>query len=119
MRFSIDKERKKRNFILLIQNMSIIDLDGDGKDDAIIDAANIMMENYSLTKAGSYSIIILVFDVNGSPEIAQIHSVVYTEDAADEMAEIFDNEYTALADLNGDGVYEIIITTGYYEGIYT
>lgn len=97
-----------------------VDLEGDGVDEVIINAtrANRWGEGGgSITpnaSAGDYSLVMLRKMINGKVETIMLDEEYHTK------PETFSapNEYqlVAVLDLNGDGVMEIIVAGGYYEG---
>lgn len=95
-----------------------VDLEGDGVDEVIINATRVnRWESGSITpsaSAGDYSIVMLRKMINGKVQTIMIdeeYHTKYTKFSAP-------NEYTltAVLDLNGDGVMEIVVSGAYYEG---
>ncbi|MCF8242615.1 MAG: hypothetical protein K9J16_14650 [Melioribacteraceae bacterium] len=111
------------NPVYSFENYIESDFTGDGKRDAVVDVVHDEYNEYGITQRGSLSVVLLISDIEGEQEIIPIFDRVYLEDGTDEMDLLFNNEIEFIADLNGDGVYELIISDGYYEGsnssIYT
>lgn len=95
-----------------------VDLEGDGVDEVIINATRVnRWENGSITpnaSSGDYSIVILRKMINGKVRNIMLDEEYHTK------PETFSapNEYnlSAILDLNGDGVMEIVVAGNYYEG---
>ncbi len=101
---------------LSIDEVIELDIDDDGTMDAIIDLFHEERgQNYG-SAAGSYSVLLMVFDVREDPVAIPILSNIYTHDGENEMDMVNDNNILAIADLNGDGIFELAITDSYYEG---
>lgn len=95
-----------------------VDLEGDGVDEVIISATRANhWESGSITpnaSAGDYSIVMLRKVINGKVQTIMLdeeYHPKYTQFSAP-------NEYdlSAVLDLNGDGVMEIVVAGAYYEG---
>jgi hypothetical protein len=106
--------RPRVNIIKIVR----VDLDGDGVTEVIVNATNVnRWESGSITpnaKAGDYSFVMLRKVVNGKVitiMLDQEYHTKYTQFSAP-------NEYSlsAVLDLNGDGVMEIVVAGAYYEG---
>ncbi len=97
-----------------------IDLDGDGKDEVIIAANRYAGEGVhewrgsSMTSAGDYSFLLIRKIVRGRPKNIVISDAFYPEGNDGPLARI--RKISAIADLNGDGVMEVVFHSGYYEG---
>ena len=97
-----------------------VDLDGDGEDEAVINATNYFTKDndapMDTPAPGSYSIVLLRRVVAGKGATEFIAGQLYPEDKSNTP-----NVYKILAvlDLNGDGKLEIIVHSQYYEGAGT
>jgi hypothetical protein len=93
------------------------DLEGDGQEEVLISASRHSGGLGAESKAGDYSMILLRKIVNGKveaiPVVAEYHPTKGNFDAP--------NEYgiSAILDINGDGVMEIVVDGKYYEGEWT
>ncbi|MBV9957876.1 MAG: FG-GAP repeat protein [Acidobacteria bacterium] len=97
-----------------------VDLEGDGVEEVIINAtrANRWGEGRGTitpnASAGDYSLVMLRKMINGKVQTIMLdeeyHTKPETFSAPDEY------ELVAVVDLNGDGVMEIVVAGGYYEG---
>jgi hypothetical protein len=98
-----------------------IDLEGDG-DNEIIIAGNYykrgMTEEQS---AGDYSFLLLRKIVNGKPRDILIEGEFFTRRLLDsgEYDPPVSRRISAIADLNGDGRMEFVLSADYYEGDHT
>ena len=97
-----------------------IDLDGDGKDEVVI-AANRYGQGVSelsgvpnVTSAGDYSLVFVRKIIDGKAQNIFIVKAVWHE--ANEAGLPRGNHISAIADLNGDGVMEIVGYNAYHEG---
>lgn len=95
-----------------------VDLEGDGVDEVIINATRVnRWENGSIkhdANAGDYSIVMLRKMING-----KVQSIMLDEEYHPKYSQSSTpNEYnlSAVLDLNGDGVMEIVVAGNYYEG---
>lgn len=92
-----------------------VDLEGDGVDEVLVGASR-LVENTSLppVAAGDYSLVMLRKVVGNSVTTIPLRLDVYPE--AQDLAYPYRYEVTAVLDLNGDGILEIIIHGLRYEG---
>ena len=95
-----------------IKQLLQVDLEGDGVNEVLVVAEDVTEGLFA--QDGDYSIAFLRRSVQGSVQTAILGEsvIVIAEDPVV-------NSYSvgAVADLNGDGKMEIVITTAYYEGI--
>ncbi len=112
---------------IVIQRVVRVDVDGDGVDEVLIAAENIESSTDSFANnllgqpEGAYSMVLLRRVTPEGVETIDLGSYVVTAELADPEDGSFGGfiSYTRLADLadlNGDGVFEAVTTTGYYEG---
>lgn len=92
-----------------------VDLEGDGVDEVLLGASR-LVANTSLppVAAGDYSLIILRQIVGDAVVNLPLRLDVYPE--AQDLAYPYRYEVTAVLDLNGDGVLEIVVHGLRYEG---
>jgi ribosomal protein L18E len=95
-----------------------VDLDGDGVTEVIVNATHVnRWESGSITpnaNAGDYSIVMLRKVANG-----KVYTIMLDEEYHTKYTKFSaPNEYSlsAVLDLNGDGVMEIVVAGAYYEG---
>jgi len=97
-----------------------VDLDGDGEDEVLINATNFSTEDGDVpmdtAAPGSYSIVLLRRVVAGKVQTEVIAGELYVKDesSASNLYEI-----PGVFDLNGDGKFEVIVHSHYYEGAAT
>ena len=95
-----------------------VDLEGDGVEEVIINATRVnRWENGSITPnahAGDYSLVMLRKVINGKVQTIMLDEEYHIKSANFSAP----NEYdlSAVLDLNGDGVMEIVVAGAYYEG---
>jgi hypothetical protein len=95
-----------------------VDLEGDGEDEVLINATNYFTKDDDVPmdgpRGGSYSIVLLRRLVAGKVRTQLVAGEIY----AKPDASIAPNLYTipAVLDLNGDGKFEVIVHSIYYEG---
>lgn len=100
----------------VVQNYKI-DIEGDGQDEVLLCAQNIEALGLGATsKKNTYSLLILRRIVNGQVVNVFLEKSIYLEDGGwgDGIPVVLNIE--AIADLNGDGVMEIVVGFLYYEG---
>ncbi|MGH8871324.1 MAG: hypothetical protein ACRDWS_05060 [Acidimicrobiia bacterium] len=96
----------------VIKQLLQIDLEGDGVNEVLVVAEDVT--NGLFAEDGDYSIAFLRRTVQGAVNTAILgESVIVTAD--DPYVSSF--SVGAVADLNGDGKMEIVLTSAYYEGI--
>ncbi len=109
-----------------IECVHAVDLDGDGVDEHIVCAQDFLRGNgdapmNSFKKRGMYSVILLERSVNGQTATVPVESWVSTENANVDRPSQDDlwsrNALLLCADVNGDGVMEIIVSSSFYEGV--
>jgi hypothetical protein len=110
------KQHGLPNAAVNIRKVVRIDLDGDGKDELIINATT-SRQSYpdARPRQNDYSLVVLCKNINGKMVTIPVEEEYYQRNL--EFAA--PNEYTleAVLDTNGDGVMEIIIGWVYYDGI--
>jgi hypothetical protein len=98
-----------------------VDVDGDGVDEVFIEASKIENPDELLGEpAGSYSVLLYRWvDTDDDVQVTVIDGYVVDEANAegdDFSGFMVRNKFLAVADLNGDAVFEIVTTSTYYEG---
>ena len=86
------------------------DLDGDGIDEVVINAADTERDN---ARKGEYSLVLVKRGKDGS--LIPLN-VDITEEDSDAPSLLWDNTVVSIADLDGDGTMEIILYGAYYYG---
>ena len=86
------------------------DLDGDGIDEVVINAADTERDN---ARKGEYSLVLVKRGKDGS--LIPLN-VDITEEDSDAPSLLWDNTVVSIADLDGDGAMEIILYGAYYYG---
>lgn len=99
----------------IIEQLLRIDLEGDGVDEALVVAEDIADPGL-LAEVGDYSIVFLRKVVDGEVQTAVIADSVVAEVAEGETPFVLSFGIGAVADLNGDGRMEIVLSSAYYEG---
>ncbi len=103
-----------------ITRILLVDLDGDGEEEVLINATNYFTEDGDVpmdtAAPGSYSIVLLRRVVAGKVQTELVAGELYVKDesSASNLYEI-----SGVLDLNGDGKLEIIVHSHYYEGAET
>ncbi|MBD0370500.1 MAG: hypothetical protein ICV60_06665 [Pyrinomonadaceae bacterium] len=98
-----------------------VDLDGDGKEEVLINATRVKRwETGSITpdsNAGDYSVVLVRKVIRGKVETILLDEEYHPKGGRQEN-EGPPNEYELIGafDLNGDGRMEVIVQGGYYEG---
>ena len=109
-----------------IESVHAVDLDGDGVDEHVVCAQDFLRTGEdapvgSFKKRGMYSVILLERSVNGRTAAVPVESWISTEDANADRPSQNDlwvrNKLLLCADVNGDGIMEIIVSSGIYEGV--
>jgi hypothetical protein len=90
------------------------DLDGNGTDEVIIEASNrddLINGGMHGSKAGDYSLVLLRYERHGK---AFEHVLEFHRAKPENMNYL--NRLLAVADFDGDGIMEIVVSSRYYEG---
>ena len=97
------------------------DLDNDGKDEIILSAMNLKQGLIGRADVGDYSFLMVRKIVNGKVKSFVLQGDFINRATVAKNTEsyfAFANEYrvSSIADLNGDGVMEILVFANYYHG---
>jgi hypothetical protein len=100
---------------LLIQTAYGVDLDGNGLGEVIVGASR-LKENGSIpaVDAGDYFVMAVIMDIDGNLHAEPLILDVYL--AADDLAYPWRYELSAVLDLNGDGIMEVVLAGTRWEG---
>lgn len=93
-----------------------IDLEGDGVEEVLIKAEHMPLLE-PVSKKGTYSLILLRKIVQGKVENILIEKEFHLKDTSLRQGGSSSYQIVFLADLNGDGLMEMIIGWRYYEGL--
>ncbi len=91
-----------------------VDLDGDGTEEVLISADNTVNDQYNQVKKGDNSIVIFRKIVDGTVIDNVVEEDIRLKDEDSIYRLLFRIE--TVADLDGDGIMEVIIRHWYYEG---
>jgi hypothetical protein len=94
-----------------------VDLEGDGTDEALVATADFADGDGLLAQPGDYSMVFLRKIVDGEVQTAILAESIVTEVADGETPFVESHGIGAVADLSGDGVMEIVVSSAYYEGV--
>lgn len=94
-----------------------VDLDGDGIDEALISADNAVDGQMAEVKKGDNAALIFCRIVDGQPVDQLVDSYIVTKDPEYITPYRLLYAVETCADLDGDGVLEVIIKSWYYEGV--
>lgn len=94
-----------------------IDLDGDGKEEVLIEATSYGENMQPNAKRGDYSVVLLRKIIGGKVQNIIVSGEFITKNV--KFGAPGKYELSAVADLNGDGKMELVIFASYYEGIWT
>ncbi len=111
---------------IVIQRVVRMDVEGDGTNEVLISAENIRssdpdgFSDLLGQPEGAYSMVLLRRVTPTGVETVTLASYVVTAELADPESDfsgfISYSRLVDVADLNGDGTYEAVISSGYYEG---
>lgn len=97
-----------------ITKVVMTDLDGNGTQEVIIEASNRDdLDNHGMHGSlnGDYSLVLLRYESKG--KVVE-YALAFDHPKAEEMNYI--NKLVSIADFDGDGVMEVVVTSNYYEG---
>lgn len=99
-----------------VRNTMVVrtDLEGDGVDEVIICAQKLNPENPVHPSAGDYSLLYVRKLFEGKVINIMLSQFIFPEGGENHLQ--FTHEIVAVADVNGDGVMEIVVRSAYYEG---
>lgn len=104
-----------------IKSVTLVDVDGDGVDEAFICAEDFkgsQMTPPMASTRGMYSVVLLAGEKNGLLAPVPLSSWLALKDASPEEGKLpLTNGVICCADVNGDGILEIITHSNYYEGM--
>lgn len=111
------KEQGLENPVVELGQVIRIDLEGDGVDEVLMSANHHAprQENDNFgVKAGDYSFVLLRRLNGGKVETLSLASVIHAAPRPEDIN--YWHRIAAILDLNGDGVMEVVVKNGYYEG---
>ncbi|MFM9874359.1 MAG: hypothetical protein ACKVQS_12950 [Fimbriimonadaceae bacterium] len=115
--FIKSETKKSPDYEVEINSIARCDLDGDGKEEVLIEAQSLGFNgnfDFEPTKTRQMSCTLLRHIKNGKPTTQPIFFFHRTSGADQEPIQI--THLKSIADLNGDGNYEVIVSADYYEG---
>ncbi len=89
-----------------------VDLDGNGTQEVLIEASNTEMLGTNQPKVDYWGVMLRFIDAKGK---VQMVNYGLTIDRGEWRMRSW-HKIAGVADLDGDGMYEVIIASGYYEG---
>lgn len=108
--------KKKYSYKAELTTLVRVDLDGDGTEEVLIEAQGPGGGIHDMVepKKGVFSGVYLRHVVNG---VAKTEPVLVSTIENEQIGGLLERfEVEAIADLDGDGKYEVIVSTAYYEG---
>lgn len=90
------------------------DFEGDGVEEVVLTVTDYAEPDLPVTNPGDHSVILVRRLVNGVVQTAVVDGDIH--DTREDFAAPLEFAVIAIADLNGDGVAEIVGTADYYEG---
>jgi len=94
-----------------------VDLDGDGTDEVLLTADNTNDGQFEQVGKGDNAVLIFRKMVDGQPVDQLVDSYILTEDLDYMSIYRLLYEVETCADLNGDGILEVVVKSWYYEGV--
>lgn len=105
--------------VVEITRTTRVDLDGDGRDEVLIEAERLSNQDLLGEQEGDYSIVVVRFvteDDRVFDDLIQGDVVTADEVDGDFGGFISTSAIVGLVDVDGDGAFEIITRSRYYEG---
>lgn len=99
-----------------IKQIYKVDLDGNGTDEVIVSATRYRSGMYEKQQPGDYSFTLLRTTAGKTAVNHLLEGEFYPGRITKELWPPNVYEFTGVADLNGDGVMEILVGSQYYEG---
>lgn len=106
------------NPVTHIKEIIRVDLDGDGTEEVIVTANDTADNKFDYLKKGDHAIVLFRKIVNGEVQNQIIHREIQVEEPEEFSIYRYLFEAYDIADLDGDGIMEVIIKGWYYEGEY-
>lgn len=101
-----------------IKEIIRVDLDGDGSEEVIMTASNAKENEFEKVKKGDNAIVLFRNVVGGKVQQQVLdHYLLIDEPEQSTLYRVL-FETAQIADLDGDGIMEVIIRSWYYEGEY-
>ena len=108
--------KEKMNVPTAVKQLIRVDLNGDGIEEVLMSAGNKPDDTFDPTHKGDHSFILFRNLVKGKVQEQVVEgSLVHEEPEVQTLFRI-SFEVSGIADLDGDGVMEVIIRNWYYEG---
>lgn len=99
---------------LKIERVMRVDLEGDGADEVLVSATRYVGGLSPQVHAGDYSVVFVRKIVKGRLRTIMLAGEFYL--TGKRLAPPYEYKLSAVMDVNGDGVMEIIVDSDYYEG---
>lgn len=115
--FYKSETKKNPDFEIEINSIARCDLDGNGQEEVLIEAQSKGFSdefNFEPSPKGQLSCTLLRHIKNGKPITEKIF--FFSREAKSDVEPIQITHLKSIADFNGDGNYEVIVTADYYEG---
>lgn len=102
--------------VTALRQIVTVDLDGDGSEEVLIAADNTSEVGFDRAKKGDNALLVLHRTVEGQPVDEIVDSHIVDREPLDDTPFLYTFTVETCADLDGDGILEVVVKAQRYEG---